>query len=213
MTAGFRCRARLVGRCTLQCIRRSVRHTEVGARCTPNSRSINARIRRSVHFSVAYAAASDPALRRFASCSSLRSLSNGGRPIRPARRKPRRPSFSSNRLQRITDCRDDSTHRATSAGRTPRRSSSAASRRRCSSLFNDLRSRLIPISPHMSPSKITGQHPTTSGHSFTEKLRGLGLCYSIRMSRIYGRFNQPEARTSSRAHVICISNYGPRSVT
>ena len=83
----------------------------------------------------------------------------------------RKPSFSSNRLQRITDCRDDSTHRATSAGRTPRRSSSAASRRRCSSFFNDSRSRLIPIFSSHVTARNTWAAPTTRNVTHLRKRR------------------------------------------
>jgi hypothetical protein len=167
--AGFRCRTRLDGRWMLQSIRCSARHTELAARRTPNSCSISVPIRRRVHLSVTYAVAGASALRRFASCSSFRSHSNGGRPIRPARRKPRKPSCSSCRLQRITDCRDDSTHRATSAGCIPCRSSSAARRRRCSSFFSDSRSRLTPIaSSHAPHSKYLDSTCDLVCHSFTE---------------------------------------------
>src|SRR5207302_6627352 len=142
-------------------------------------------IRGSFHVSVAYPAATAPALRSFARRLSCGSVRTGGRPTRSALRRPRKPSCSSSRLQRITDCRDDLTHRATSAGRTPWRSSSAASRRRRSSSFSVVRSRLVPMLYPYPTTRDTGPA------SLIKSVIHLRHCHPfLEVSFIYGTFNE-----------------------
>src|SRR5579883_2043379 len=86
-----RSRARPVGRCTLQPIPASNRHTELGTRCTPNFSSIKVPMRLSVHISVEYPAAIAPC---FNSCASSRAgprRAAAGGPARHAGRACRSP--------------------------------------------------------------------------------------------------------------------------
>ena len=105
--------------------------------------------RESVHRSVAYprtkAPASSATTNRFFSAS----VSRGGRPVRGALRRARRPFASSACSHRHTDVRLTWSRRATSAGLAPRRSKRAPSKRRASS---SARSRFLIMTASL-PSK------------------------------------------------------------
>src|ERR1700756_4206308 len=130
--ASSRCMARPLGRWLEKPSRLSRRHTPDSQYRWPVSVSISLPTRPKVHRSLLYPCANAPTLsaviRRFWSFA----FNSGGRPVRAAPRKPRRPSAASARCHRITDVRLTFRWRATSAGRMPRRNNLPPSMRRSS---------------------------------------------------------------------------------
>lgn len=141
MADSFRSKARPAGRCGVQPKSWSRRQVCTVEYFTPHSRSIRSATRQAVHRLVPYPKASGP---RFKPCTMRwrsAAVSFGGRPARGARFSAPAPSCFNCRAQRLTDWRCTPTRRATSASATPRLSSLAAFRRRCSSFT---RSRFTP---------------------------------------------------------------------
>jgi hypothetical protein len=143
-----RSNARLAGLWQLQPSSCKIRHTWAGWYLTPHSCSIRSATRKVVHSSVSYPRAWAPCLSLASTRCRSAVLSSGFLPARPAFLSPRTPDSLSSLSQRLTDWRCTPTCRATSDCETPRRSSRAACKRRCSSAS---KSRRTPIGFPMHP--------------------------------------------------------------
>src|SRR5215469_4099620 len=133
IAASSRCRARPVGRCTLQPSCCSCRHTEDWENSTPKRSLISIPMRGSVHSSLVKPAAIAPLFSALISSARCASSSLEGRPKRFGRCSAAMPPFSCSFVQRNTDWRETPTRRATSAGQMPAASSRMPCLRRCSS--------------------------------------------------------------------------------
>lgn len=147
MAASSRSRAWPVGRWQLHPTARRSCQTRVLPNRTPQVVSTSLATRATVQSAVAYPWASGPAFNaRFTRCRSA-GVSWGGRPARPARRRPLRPCSAMVLAQRLTDWRVTPSRRATSACGVSCRSKVAPARRRRSKASKSRLLRLCAILP------------------------------------------------------------------
>ena len=133
MACSSRLMARPLGRWQEKFSPLSSRHTPDSEYRLPLIFSMSLPTRESVHRSVAYPCAKAPASSATTNRFFSVSVSCGGRPVRGALRRARRPFASSACSHRHTDVRLTWSRRATSAGLAPRCSKRAPSKRRVSS--------------------------------------------------------------------------------
>lgn len=145
IASSSRSRALLEGRWQLHPRLRSTFQTWPGWYVTPQVLRITTATLGKVQRLLLYPCTSGPSIKARLICSHCRWVSRDFRPVRPAERRPTRPSLFNKTAQRDTDISLTPIRRATSAWLSPLRKSTAASRRRCSRARMAPPSRFIPF--------------------------------------------------------------------